>query len=104
MSLKTRLLAGASALAVAGGMIGLAAPAAHAAPTVIGAAAVRSVWRRSTTRPTSRRPLGDQTQIGVDDQDQDAQGPDTQVAIAGDCSSASRPGDPINPPGGSFRR
>lgn len=94
MHLKTRLLAGASTLAIAGSMFAMAAPAAHAAPTVVGGCGGQVAL--GTITPA----LGDQTQIGVVAKTKLLKDLTTKTAIAGDCSSAVRPGDPIHPAGG----
>jgi hypothetical protein len=100
VSLKTRLLAGASALAVAGGMVGLAAPAAHAAPTPIGGCGGSVFLGTFYNSAGVLTPLGDQTAIGTTVKTKLLKDQTTKVAIAGDCSTAVRPGDPIHPAGG----
>lgn len=96
MRLKTRLLAGASTLALAaGGILVAAAPAAHAAPTSIGGC--QGAVLLGTITPA----LGDQTQIGVVAKTKILKDLTTKTAIGGTCATASRPGDPINPPGGA---
>jgi hypothetical protein len=89
------MVVGASTLALAaGGMLGVAMPAAHAAPTVIGGCGGQVGL--GTITPA----LTDQTQIGVVAKTKLLKDLTTKTAIAGDCSSATRPGDPINPAGG----
>jgi len=92
--LKTRLLAGASTLAIAGSMFAMAAPAAHAAPTVIGNC--QGQIALGTLTPA----ITDQTQIGVVAKTKLLKDLTTKAAISGDCSSASRPGAPEAPGGG----
>jgi len=94
VQIKTRLLAGASTLAIAGSMIAVAAPAAQAAPTVVGGCGGSIIL--ATITPA----LGDQTQIGTVVKTKLLKDLTTKQAIAGDCSSAVRPGDPIHPAGG----
>jgi len=88
------MLAGASVLAIAGSMAVAAAPAAVAAPTVIGGCGGQVAL--GTITPA----LTDQTQIGVVAKTKLLKDLTTKTAIAGDCSSAVRPGDPIHPAGG----
>lgn len=95
VSLKTRLLVGASTLTLAaGGMLVAAAPAAHAAPTVIGGCGGAVLL--GTITPA----LTDQTQIGVVAKTKLLKDQTTKVAISGNCAVAVRPGDPIQPAGG----
>ncbi len=94
MSLKTKLLAGASALTLAGGLALVAAPAAQAAPTNIGHCDGSIIL--GTITPA----LTDVTQIGVVVKTKLLKDLTTKTAIAGDCSSVVRPGDPIHPAGG----
>jgi hypothetical protein len=98
--LKTRLLAGAGSLALAGSMIGVAAPAAHAQPTVIGNCAGQVLLATFYNSAGSAISLTDQTQLSVTVKTKLLKSKVTKTAIAGDCSSASRPGDAINPAGG----
>jgi hypothetical protein len=96
LSLKTRLLAGASCLTLAaGGMLIVAAPAAHAAPTPIGGCGGQILL--GTITPA----LGDQTQIGVVIKTKILKDLTAKTAIGGACATAVRPGDPIQPAGGS---
>jgi hypothetical protein len=100
VSLKTRLLAGAGSLALAGSLIGVAAPAAHAQPTVIGNCAgqlLLGTFFNSAALPVS---LGDQTAISITAKTKLLKDKVTKTAIAGDCSSATRPGQAENPAGG----
>lgn len=100
MSLKTRLLAGASTVAIAGSIFAAAAPAAHAAPTVIGGcggAVGLATFFDSTNVATT---LGDQTTIGLVIKTKLLKDLTSKATIGGDCSSAVRPGDPIHPAGG----
>jgi len=60
LKLKGKLLAGASALAMAGGLIGVAAPAAHAVITNAGGCS-STVSLVKLTSPTKGQGLGDQT-------------------------------------------
>jgi hypothetical protein len=95
VSLKTRLLAGAGSLALAGSMLGVAAPAAHAQPTVIGncegQALLATFSSEATKLPIS---LGDQTQVGVVVKTKLLKSVVTKTAIAGVCNATYRPGDP----------
>jgi hypothetical protein len=93
LKLKTRVLGAVSSLALAGGMIALAGPAS-AAPTPVGACTGQVGL--ATITPA----LTDQTQLNVVIKTKLLKTVTTKQAIAGDCSSASRPGDPINPAGG----
>jgi len=95
VSLKTRLLVGASTVALAaGGMLVAAAPAAHAAPTSIGGC--QGAVLLGTITPA----LTDQTQIGVVAKTKILKDLTTKAAIGGTCATAVRPGDPIQPAGG----
>jgi hypothetical protein len=94
LKLKTRVLGAVSTLALAGGMVAIAAPAATAAPTVIGSCGGQVGLATLTPAIT------DQTQLNVVIKTKLLKDVTTKTAISGDCSSASRPGDPINPAGG----
>src|SRR5262245_33051409 len=101
VSLKTRLLAGAGTLALAGSMIGVAAPAAHAQVTPVGGcggAIILATFYDSTGAVL--KPLTDVTAIGTTAKTKLLKDITTKTAIGGDCSSAVRPGDPIHPAGG----
>jgi hypothetical protein len=94
LKLKTRVLGAVSTLALAGGMVAIAAPAANATPTVIGGC--QGQVGLATLTPA----IGDQTQLNVVIKTKLLKDVTTKTAISGDCSSASRPGDAINPAGG----
>jgi hypothetical protein len=93
LRLKSKLLAGASTLVMAGGMIGIAAPPAHAVVTHVGdcGGSVALVKLASTTKGVG---LTDQTQqvkiTGAIAKDQTSK---TAVNGGGTCSGVIRPGD-----------
>lgn len=102
MSLKTRLLAGAGSLALAGSLMAVAAPAANAAPTVIGACGGQVGLATFFNSAGSQVTLTDNTQIGLVVKTKLLKDQTTKTLVngGGDCSGVVRPGDPIHPAGG----
>jgi hypothetical protein len=98
VSFKTRLLAGAGSLALVGSMLGVAAPAAHAQPVVIGncqgQAFLTTIFNASGT-PGS---LTDQTQESITGKFRLLKNVNTKTVISGQCTGAARPSDPIGQP------
>jgi len=96
------MLAGASALAMASGVIGLAAPAAHAAETIVGqcGGGVQLVKLSTAVKGVG---LTDSTQRGIKVSGALAKDQTSKTAIAGSCSGVYRAGDthvPTPAPGG----
>jgi hypothetical protein len=99
VKLKKRVLATASVLGIAGGMVAVAAPA-DAAITPIGGCAGQLGLGTFYNSANVATPLSDQTALGTTIKAKLLKDLVSKTAIAGDCSAASRPGDPINPAGG----
>jgi hypothetical protein len=107
LKLKSKLVAGASSLVMAGGMIGLAAPAAHAAvvlsPVIIDTTAgpqtvgncSNAVQLIKLTTPVKGVGLGDQTRDNVKAAGNLAKDQTTHVAVngGGTCSGVTPHGD-----------
>jgi ribosomal protein S28E/S33 len=105
LKLKSKVLAGASALAMAGGLIGVAAPAAHAAvvltPTVItpggfhSGECVNTVQLVKLTTPVKGVGLGDQTRDAVKAAGNVAKDQTSKLAVngGGQCSGVTPHGD-----------
>jgi hypothetical protein len=100
VKLKKRVLATASVLGIAGGVVAVGAPGADAAITPIGGCTGQLGLGTFYDSANVLTPLGDQTALGVTIKAKLLKDLVAKTAIAGDCSSATRPGDPINPPGG----
>ena len=96
LKLKGKLLAGASALAMASGLIGVAAPAAHAVVTPTGGCA-NGVSFVKLTSPTKGVGLTDRTVDGVKATGGLAKDQTTKAVIGGTCTGHWRPGDAHNP-------
>jgi hypothetical protein len=102
LKLKSKLLAGASTLAVAGSMMAAAAPSAHAAVTNVGVCQ-GSVSLVKLSSPTKGVGLTDSTQRGIKVSGALAKDQTSKTAIAGNCSGVYRAGDlhvPTTPTGG----
>jgi len=96
LKLKGKMLAGASALAMASGLIGVAAPAAHAVVTNPGACG-GAISLVKLTSPTKGVGLTDQTQAGIKAVGVLAKDVTTKTVIGGTCTGHVRPGDTHNP-------
>ena len=96
LKLKGKLLAGASALAMAGGIIGVAAPAAHAVVTPTGSC-TGAVSFVKLTSPTKGVGLTDRTVDGVKAVGVLATNITNKTKIGGNCAGHWRPGDTHNP-------
>ncbi len=89
MRLKTKLLAGASTLALAGGVMLTVAPVAHATPTAVGSC------QDSISLLKIKPALTDQTQVGVKIAGNLAKDQTTKLVVnnGGTCTGIMRPGD-----------
>ncbi|HET7740358.1 MAG TPA: hypothetical protein VFL67_06920 [Mycobacterium sp.] len=98
MKLKTKLLASAGSLVLAGSVIAAAAPAAHAAQTTLGACQ-GGVSFVKLTSPTKGVGLTDRTVDGVKAVGALAKDQTTKALVngGGTCTGHWRPGDPHNP-------
>jgi hypothetical protein len=99
LKLKGKLLTGASALALASGLIGVAAPAAHAAVTHAGDCDGTVAFDKIASA-TKGQGLGDQTAfVKVSGNIAKAllPAPPSTGPNAGNCSGVTRPGDPHVP-------
>lgn len=94
MNLKTRLLSGASVLAIAGGVFVAAAPAAPAEVTQVGACEGQALLATFYNSANALAPLTDVTQKGVTVKTKLLSDQTTKAKIAGDCDTATRPGEP----------
>jgi hypothetical protein len=94
VKLKGKMLAGASALAMAGGLIGIAAPAAHAVVTNAGTCE-NSVSLVKITTPTKGVGLGDQTRDNVKAAGALAKDQTSKLVVqgGGTCSGVTPHGD-----------
>jgi len=96
LKLKGKVLVSASALAMAGGIIGVAAPAAHAVVTTVGSCG-GAVSLVKLTSPTKGVGLTDRTVDGVKAVGVLAKDQTLKTVIGGNCSAHTRPGDTHNP-------
>jgi hypothetical protein len=92
LKLKGKVLAGASALAMASGVIGLAAPAAHAAVTTVGSC-TGQVSLVKLTSPVKGQGITDQTVRGDKATGALAKALPAKTPIGGSCSGVYRAGD-----------
>jgi hypothetical protein len=102
LKLKSKLLAGAGTLVVAGSMMAAAAPSAHAAVTNVGTCQ-GSVSLVKLSSPVKGVGLTDSTQRGIKATGALAKDQTSKTAIAGTCSGVYRAGDthvPSGPVGG----
>jgi hypothetical protein len=99
MRFKTRLFACASALTLTGSMLVVAAPVAHAAPTVIGSC-VGQVGLTHYSSSGVSTALTDQTQVGIAIRTRVLIDHSVGMYAVGNCDGIVRPGDESNPAGG----
>jgi hypothetical protein len=94
VKLKTRLLAGASTLAIGGSMFLAAAPVASADPTPIGGCSGSVGLATFTDAAGLASELGDQTAIGITVKTKLLKGKTSKATLGGACQAVGRPGSP----------